>query len=335
MTKTIHKKAPLILAEIKKAKHILLHCHPSADPDSVGSALAMKFAIEQLGRKVILIKGDNDIPEEFVFPGIETIINKNFFEIDINDFDLFIILDSGSKDMISKEKEVIFPDSLMTVVIDHHVSNKGYGKINCIESAYPATSQILFHLFKEMNIEIDHDIALNLFMGIYADTGGLKYPLTTSETFKIVGELVSLAPEFTKTISIMENSKTKEDLIFLSLALASLKTYFSDRFALASITYEEFLENKINPDLCSPSEISTLFRTVKTFDISVCLTEVKPNIIKINFRSKDSIRFDVSKIAVAIGGGGHKAASGAHMKNITIPEAIDLVVKKAKEIYNL
>ena len=70
MTKTIHEKAPLILAEIKKAKHILLHCHPSPDPDSVGSALAMKFAIEQLDREVTLIKGDSDIPETFVFPGV-------------------------------------------------------------------------------------------------------------------------------------------------------------------------------------------------------------------------------------------------------------------------
>src|SRR5579872_6587049 len=97
----IKEKAPLILAEIKKATSILLHCHPSPDPDSVGSALAMKFALESLGKKATIIQGDNDIPRAYMhFPGAQDIVKKNFFELDLTQFDLFIVQDTGGLERI-------------------------------------------------------------------------------------------------------------------------------------------------------------------------------------------------------------------------------------------
>src|SRR3989344_3205155 len=92
-----------ILSHIEKANSILLHCHPSPDPDSVGSVLAMKCALEQMGKKATVIKGDSDIPQAFMhFPGADTIVKKNFGEVDLKNFDLFIILDSASPEMISR-----------------------------------------------------------------------------------------------------------------------------------------------------------------------------------------------------------------------------------------
>src|SRR5882724_10069578 len=106
----IKEKAPIILAEIKKAKSILLHCHPLPDPDSVGSALAMKFALEQMGKKVTFIRGDSEIPRGFMhFPGAKEIVNKNFSEVDLQEFDLLISLDSGSKNMISQASPPSYP----------------------------------------------------------------------------------------------------------------------------------------------------------------------------------------------------------------------------------
>ena len=334
MTEIIKTNAPIILAEIKKAQSILLHCHPSPDPDSVGSALAMKLALEQLGKKVTLIKGDSDIPKAFEFPGVETIVQKNFFETNIQEFDLFIILDSGSPEMISSKDKIVFPDSLTTIVIDHHASNIGYGKINCIDSSYPATAQILFDLFKEIGVRLNHDIALNLFMGIYTDTGGFRYNSVTADTFRIATDLVSLAPDFTKTISIMDNSKRKESLVFEGIALSSMKTFFDGKFAIASVNYEELEKNNIVEGDISTGYISSKIKSIIGVDASATLIESKPKIVKVSFRTRDQEKYDVSKLAVALGGGGHKGASGAKL-NMTMSEAIDLVVKTAKEIYNL
>lgn len=330
MENTINK----IKIEIDKAKHILLHCHPSPDPDSVGSTLAMKLALEQIGKKVTLIKGDSEMSKAFVFPGIETITQKNIFEIDLNDFDLFMILDSGSMDMITKIDKLVFPDSLMTIVIDHHASNIGYGKINLIDTAYSSTAQLVFDLLNEWKIEIDHDIALNLFMGIYTDTGGYRYGVNPVRTIEVAHILAKLAPDYQKTISIMENSNKKEGLIFESLALSSLQTYFDGKLALASVSNADLIKNKIEEQDMFTGYISNKIKSVKEIQVGITLIEKDPNVVKVSFRSKDAVKYDVSKLAVSLGGGGHKMAAGATLE-MPLPEAIEKVVKTTKEIYNV
>jgi bifunctional oligoribonuclease and PAP phosphatase NrnA len=103
-----------ILEEIKKSDNILLHLHPRPDGDSIGSALAMHHVLKSLGKKTTVIKGDSPLQKNLSFlSGYDEILEKNYFEIDINDFDLFIILDAASPEMISKIKPVIFPPNLL------------------------------------------------------------------------------------------------------------------------------------------------------------------------------------------------------------------------------
>src|SRR3989344_6216820 len=218
----IKEKASVILAEIKKAKSILLHCHPMPDPDSTGSALAMKFALEQMGKKVTLIQGDSDIPKGFLhFPGVLTITQKKFSEIDHSEFELFVSIDSGSLNMISQEKPPTLPLPIRTIVIDHHSTNQNYGDLNLVDTSSPAAAFIMFQLFKLWNITITHDIAINLFMGIYTDTGGFRYSPTDYRVIEAAAELARIAPDYIETIFTMENSQSKEALYFQALALSS------------------------------------------------------------------------------------------------------------------
>jgi phosphoesterase RecJ-like protein len=334
MTQIIKNIAPEILKEIKKANSILLHCHPSPDPDSVGSALATKFALEQLGKKVTIIKGDSDIPSAFVFPGVETIIPKNYFEIDLKDFDLFIIQDTGSTQMISALGEIVFPDHMMTITIDHHASNIGYAKLNCIDSTYPATGQLLFDLYNEMGIKIDYNIALNLFMGIYTDTGGFRYGGNMVETLRVASLLAKIATDFQKTIYHMDNSNRKESLIFEGILLSSFRTYLGDRLGIVFISNEEIIKNGFNSDDMFTGSVSNKIKSIIGVEISAVLVEKEPNLVKISIRSRDAQRFDISKLAVALGGGGHKAAAGVKLK-MSLNDAIDKLVNTTKEIYNI
>lgn len=323
-----------IKKEIDKAQTILLHCHPSPDPDSVGSSLAMKLALESLGKKVSLIKGDSEITKAFAFPGIETVTQKNFFEIELSDFDLFMILDSGSVEMISKNGQIVFPDSLMTVVIDHHISNIGYGKINLVDASYSSTAQLVFDLLNKWNIKIDHDIALNLFMGMYTDTGGFRYGINPEKTLEVAMTLAKLAPDYQKTIFTMENSNRVESLIFESLAFSSLKTFFDGKLVLASVGNVDIVKNNFSDDDIFTGYISNKIKSVVGTQIAGTLIEKEPNVVKLSFRSRDAVKYDVSKLAQALGGGGHKSASGATLE-MSLPQAIEKVVNTVKEIYNI
>lgn len=335
ISKEVSDKAPELLALIKDAKSVLLHCHPSPDPDSVGSALAMKFALEDMGKKVTVIKGDSPVPKGFVsFPGIGDIVLKSYIEIDPKDFDLFIIQDSGSKDMVSRKGEVSFPVGMKTVIIDHHASNPGFADLNLIDTTSPATAFILFQLFSFWNIELRREIALNLFMGMYTDTGGFKYQPCDYRILLAAAECARVAPDYTKVIFDMENSQSRENIYFQALALHSIETFCNDSVAISAVSSKELNEKHIPSDMIYGGEIANSLKSVVGWNIGVFMIEIEPHKIKMNFRSRDTEKYNVSKLAVALGGGGHRAAAGAGFSG-TIDEAKHAVVSKIKELYNL
>lgn len=307
-----------IFDEIKKAQSILLHLHPSPDCDSQGSALAMYHALVGLGKKVTVIKGDSDLQKSMShLPGAGTIVEKNFFEIDQKEFDLFIILDSGSKDMISKLGEVFFAEHLNTIVIDHHITNPKYGKLNFVDPSIPATAAILFKLFKKWNITITNEIARNLLLGIYTDTGNFTHGTTTREMLVIASELMVHAPEIFSDLAQVYTI-TADTLRFESIAFKNIEMH--GNFAFSSVSFEELEKENIHLDAVSASRISGILKSLEGVIAAGCLVEEEKDVIKMSFRSRNPDVFDVSKLASQVGGGGHRAAAGGLLKT-TLSEA--------------
>ncbi len=332
---SINKKiSKQIWKEIKKAKNILLTFHPNPDGDSVGNNLALYHALTNLGKKVTLISGDSPYPLNMVMlPGSKKVVQKNFFETDLSTFDLFLITDISSQDRISRINEVVFPKTLKTILIDHHVCQRHFADINLVESDYPATCQIIFEFFKLNKVKITPEIAACLFLGIYTDTGGFKYPNTTQSTFLMAANLVKIYPKFDKLIFELENNDHPDRLKFLSLILSSIETEFSNQVAIASLSFETIKNNNLNQSSVSSSDIANILKSVINWQIGICLIEHQPNSVKASFRTRDAEKFDVSKIAIALGGGGHKAAAGLAFRDISLSEAKTKILKTLKKVY--
>jgi phosphoesterase RecJ-like protein len=326
MTETVKNAAPKILEIIKASNNVLLHCHPSPDPDSVGSALAMKFALEQLAKKVTVIRGDSVIPEAFMhFPGATTITPKNFFEVNLAEFDLFIVHDS-TIDRVSKIKPVIIPDSLKTIIIDHHVSNVGIARsCDIVDPVYPATALILFDLFKEWKITITPDIAADLFIGSYTDTGGFKFENTKPETYTAAAELVKIYPHFSELIFKMENATAPQELMALGLTLSHIETFMDGHVALSCVSFADLQAKGISEEDVSTRWTTNLLKSVVGWDVCASLVEVKVGTIKVSFSTRDSNKYDLSVISTKVGGGGHKAAAGATIAG-TLDEAQQKII---------
>ncbi len=331
----IKEKAPLILAEIQKASSILLHCHPLPDPDSVCSVLAMKSVLEQMGKKATVIRGDSSIPRAFGhFPGVANIEDSSFSEVDLQKFDLFISIDSGSINMVSQDNPPTYPLPIRTVVIDHHATNESYGDVNLIDASSPSAAFVVLQLLKMWKVSIDHDIAINLFVGMYTDTGGFKYTPTDYRVIAGAAELAKIAPDFIDVIFTMENSQSKEALYYQALALSSIETFCEENIAVSTVSYDDLVAKKIPDECVRGISISNILKSVVGWNIGVSLIEREPNSVKMSLRTRDRDVFDVSKLAVAVGGGGHRAAAAAVLK-MSLADAKKLVVDKAKEIYKL
>jgi len=333
MSSKIKTLAPEIWQAIQQAQNILLHLHPRPDEDSIGSVLAMGHALASLGKKFTIIKGDSPLPEEYShLPGYNWIIDKNFFEIALADFDLFLILDTGGVEQISRQGEIIFPDHLNTVLIDHHDNTVNFARTNLILSDYPAVGQLLFDLFKEWGVALTPEIAINLLIGIQADTGGFKYPRTTSETLAVAAELVKMSPNFPAVIAKCENVLTPGEISYLGLGLSKAESLFNNQAAISAISYEELQRAGIRENDVHQNQIANWFRQVKDWKIGIALVESQPGQTCISLRSQDGEKYDVSKVALAFGGGGHRAAAGATIKK-PLAEAKAEVLRAAEELF--
>ena len=293
----------------------------------------MMFALQRLGKQVTVIAGDSELPQTMAhLSGFDQIVPKNYFEIKPEEFDLFLILDSSKKNHISQKGEVFFPSSMRTVVIDHHMQDEFYGQINLVDSNYPAVAQMLFDLFEEWQIAISNEIAVCLMLGLYADTGGFKYPRTTTESFLMAARLAEVNPDFPGVIFDYENNNEPEKIRFLGLALSSIKLYFNGRIALSEVTSQVLQEQGIEYQHTRQTEISNYLKSVKDWEIGVSLIGKRADEVVVNFRTRDYQRYDVSKIANILGGGGHPAAAGATIKK-PIGEAKEFLLATIQQVF--
>ncbi|MBI2100889.1 MAG: bifunctional oligoribonuclease/PAP phosphatase NrnA [Candidatus Vogelbacteria bacterium] len=333
MTDKVRQLAPEIWQAVKSAKRVLLTLHPNPDPDSVGSALACYHLLRALGKEPVVIKGDSPLPEYLSFlPGYEAIVPKNYLEIELTDFDLFLILDISSPDRVSNLGEVEFPPPLKTILIDHHVTAEPFADLNLIAPEYPAAAQILFELFKLWEIEVTPSIAACLFVGLYTDTGGFKYPGTKTETFLAAAELVRAAPNFPDLIFELENNNTPGQLRFEGLALSSIEVVGQGKIALIALSLSALAARGLRYEDTQGLGSANHLKSVKGWEIGATLVESMPGVVRVSLRTRDPARFDLSRLAAALGGGGHPAAAGAVLKMPFIA-AKELFLQKIGEIY--
>lgn len=324
-----------IWKEIHRSKNILFHIHVGPDADSVGSTLAFYSVLKKMGKNVSVIQGDSELPQNLKsIPGTDKVIPKNFFQVDLSQFDLFLILDSSSSSQISRLGKITFPKTLKTITIDHHLTNEKFSKLNLVLPKYSSTCQIVYDLFQNQKIKIDKNIAACLFIGIYTDTGGFKYFNPTYKTFDVASKLAKIYPKFPQLIFEIENNDHPDRIKLFSFLLNSVETYCSDHIAIASISNQDILKNKINMNtLNSYSDITNMLKAVVGWDIAMTMIEFQPGTVRVNFRTRDSQKYDLSKIAAATGsGGGHKAAAGATIQK-PIPEAKEFLLKIIKNLY--
>lgn len=73
-------------------------------------------------------------------------------------------------------------------------------------------------------------------------------------------------------------------------------------------------------------------KRVRGWNLCFALVEQEQGTVGVGLRSREDSNYDVSKIAVALGGGGHKAAAGARIKG-SIAEAKAKIKEAIKKTY--
>ncbi len=199
----------------------------------------------------------------------------------------------------------------LTINVDHHVSNPGYGDLAHIDADAPATGQILYELLAGNHLPIDRDIATNLFAAISTDTGSFQYPQTSARTYEIAAELIRLGVPVGSISQELYDSYPLRRLELLRALLNSLKLTAERRVASFALSMHTAHTLGALPE--DNEGLIDHLRGIDTVLIAAFFEELEGGLVRISLRSKTPL-LDVSAICGRYGGGGHKLAAGARIR---------------------
>ena len=288
---------------IASAPSLALACHQMPDGDALGSMLALAILATAEGREVIA-----SWPEPFLvaphydfLPGLDLVSKPEEFPPEP---DLMITFDCGSLDRLG---ELAQPAQAARelIVVDHHVSNDGYGTLNVIDPSAAASAVVVRRLADQLGWPLNREAALCLYTGLVCDTGRFQYDNTTPEVFALAEELAG----FELPIGAVNRQLFEQHrLAYMKLAARALDRAQYDpdrRFVATWVTADDLEEHGVH--LEETEGLIDLVRRTSEADVS-CVLKETPDGTRVSLRAVSD--FDVSSVAVALGGGGHKAAAG-------------------------
>lgn len=308
-----------IAEKLKKIKTALIFSHVRPDGDTLGSASALKHALEKLGISCTLVCA-SDIPEKFSFLGI----NQNYTKLPDNArFEAHIAVDCSTEGMIG-DMFAAFSSCKNTFNIDHHISNTMYAENNFVRDVAANCENIyelITELFKDTEHKIDEQIANELMLGIVTDTGAFAHSNVTEKTLSTASDLKAAGADLHEIIyKLFKEQKLQRARLFAAV-MSGLKIYHDGKLAIISARKADFEKAGATTDMTEGFIDFPL--SIEGVEVAVSIMEAGDKKFKLSFRSKGKI--DVNEIASRFGGGGHILASGC-MLNGYYEDVVDKIV---------
>lgn len=341
------------LALITQARRILVVTHIEPDGDAIGSLLGLGWALMSLGKDATLACADG-VPAPFRFlPGSENVVTQvpsphggagtdhltrgptypsqaggragaQTREITGSGvYDLIIGLDASDP---SRYGDAYHPErypGIPLLVIDHHVTNEGFGTVNLIDPQAAATAEMLVALISELGVALDARIATCLLAGLLADTLGFRTANTRPETLTVAMRLIEAGASLTELTHQLFESKSLASLRVLGRALAEMQ--FDSRILWTEISQATLRECGATPG--DASGIVNVLSSVRDAEVAVVFRERPDGSVDVGMRSAPGI--NLAPIALRLGGGGHPQAAGCLLPG-PLPAARERVLEELR-----
>jgi len=309
--------------QVGRSKRPLILTHVDPDGDALGSVMAMKNIIEELGAKPYVfltgkISSDLRVSEKTCVAS----------KVDTMKHDLIIILDTSNPGRTG----VDFPKSFdaPVFILDHHILKEGrvfpenYHVL--INHSATAACEIIFDLLEKENKKISNVVASYLLLGIYTDSGGFFHSNTTPELLKKVEKLLKRGVLFRNIIQGAFKGKSVPVLNFWGKKISSAKFHPRLKFISSELSQKELDKKGITHE-----EVGGLVNLLNMSDealFSLLLTDTGEGKIKGSLRSSERKGFNVNTVSRILGGGGHRLAAGFEVSGKIVDKGKKLYVKK-------
>ena len=297
-----------VVEELRLADKLLLTTHESPDGDALGSLRAMQWVLEQLGKDSLMYMSPDEfpLPHEYRHMDFEGTLGAPPGDMDER---VVVFLDCGNIDRMPME--FLQGEGVHILNIDHHHDNTRFGTVNLVAPEASCTAEIVFGLAHDLGARITPQIADALYVGLVTDTGRFMYESTSPEAHRMAAELIEAGVDPQLLFRRLFEDLPLQRLALLARALTGVSRYEGGAITLTMLTRRDFEETGAREN--DSEGIVDHIRAVEGTAVAVLVRELlcdeRRNQRKVSLRGTDG-SVDVSRIARALGGGGHRRAAG-------------------------
>ena len=288
-----------IVEAIHARQRFVLSSHSRPDGDSIGSQLAMAYALRALGKDVEVINADPAPPPLMAFPGVPDI--RIALHAD-GEFDAAIIMECGDLTRTG----VRGLERFFVVNIDHHPGNSGFGQINWFDASAAACGEMVFDVVCALGVSLTVEMATHIYLAILTDTGSFHYSSISPRTFDICREALEAGVDPVLVARQVYDSNNMGRLKLFGAVLSAMQIDQTGRIAIVYLDHE--MAREAGGTYEDTEGLINLPLTVKEIQAVVFFKQDQGDQYRVSMRSKSEI--DIAAVAKQFGGGGHKNAAG-------------------------
>jgi bifunctional oligoribonuclease and PAP phosphatase NrnA len=300
-----------IVEAIRSRQRFLISSHSRPDGDSIGSSLAMAFALRAIGKEAEVVHADPAPGPLMQFPGVPDI--RIAPEVD-GHYDAAIIMECGDL----ARTGVSGLERFFVINIDHHPGNTDYGNLRWFNPTAAACGEMIFDLVKALGVPLSLEVATHVYLAILTDTGSFHYSSISPRTFEICKEVLEAGVNPVRVARDVYDSNNMGRLKLFGSVLGAMQLDSTGRIAIVYLDHE--MARAAGGTYEDTEGLINLPLTVKEILAVVFFKQIEGEQYRVSMRSKGEI--DIGAIAKEFSGGGHKNAAGC-----TVTGAIDALQK--------
>ncbi len=296
-----------VLRAIRAGERFAVVTHENLDGDALGSLVAMQALLRALGKDVVIVIAPEEfpLPPEYRFFALDGLATQAPDDLDSR---TAIFLDCGNLD---RNPLAALRDAEPLINIDHHHDNTRFGTVNHVVDEASCTAEIVWDLMGGLGVELTPTIAEALYVGLVTDTGRFSYDSTTPRAHVMAAELIAAGVDVGRIYRQIYEDVPFAKLELLGRALAHAQRFDDERLTVAVLSCGDFAAT--GSDDSYAEGIVDHLRAVKDTKVAALIREIcagtRAGAHKVSLRASDD-DVDVSAIARAFGGGGHRRAAG-------------------------
>jgi bifunctional oligoribonuclease and PAP phosphatase NrnA len=290
-----------VVAELRKRKAFVMVSHVKPDGDTLGAGLALGLALKRAGKRVQYFQQD-PVPRNLRFLPESEFVSREI-PPDMPPDALYVFCDMSDFTRAGPYLPKIERPNMLD--IDHHLGNSHFGALNFVKPAECSTGTAVMRLLREMNVEIDRDIATCILTTIMTDTGGFMHSNTTPEVLELSGELMRAGADKEEITEEIFANKRVAATRLLGRIIDEMRFTHDGRYCYSFV--DDAMLAQTGADGEDTEDIVNVLRAQEGVEVAALFKAIEGE-IRVSLRSKG--RVNVQAAAARLGGGGHFRASG-------------------------